>query len=53
MVWFLFIFVLWIGIIIGAYVALKDWHPKPAVFVDPVIWRVPFTDGEKQLEPEI
>lgn len=28
-------------------------QPKRSAFVEPVIWRAPFTDGEKQLEPEI
>jgi hypothetical protein len=55
-VWCLYLFGLfWIATIIAAYLVmdhLRQKH-KPIPFVDPVIWRQPYTDGLPQLQPDI
>lgn len=42
-----------IAVIIGCLVVLQDLRAKRPKFVDPVIWRVPYTDGWPQLQPDI
>lgn len=44
---------LWVFIIVGAFVVMNlIRHDKPK-FIEPVIWRVPYTGGAPQFQPEI
>ncbi len=54
-VWFYLIAAFWIATI-TAWVLVMDHIKSTRIrppFVDPVIWREPFTDGEEQLQPDI
>ncbi len=38
---------------IAGYLVMDHLRPEKPKFVDPIIWREPWTDGEPQLQPDI
>ncbi len=48
-------FAFWLATVIAWWLVMDHLRTqrKPLPFVDPVIWREPFTDGEPQLQPDI